>query len=114
MCCCGHNIHVHFYTKPLIHITIASFMLNCLKLLLLLTSIHCCDGNGVSNAVTECFEDFYLDNSSGVCRPECGQWDQYSPATRRAVYGINITFVLLTIVICVVTFVWSIFRHRVM
>ena len=62
----------------------------------------------------KCSRDFFLDNSSGLCRPECGEWDQYSPATRRAVYGVNITFILVTIIVCVVTFVWSIFRHKIM
>ena len=62
----------------------------------------------------ECSDDFYLDNSSGLCRPECGEWDQYSPSTHHAVVGINITFVLITILICVATFVWSIVRHKIM
>ena len=66
------------------------------------------------DVVTECSQDFFLDNSSGLCRPECGEWDQYSPATRRAVYGVNITFALLTIIVCVVAIVWSIFRHKIM
>ena len=66
------------------------------------------------DVVTECSQDFFLDNSSGLCRPECGEWDQYSPATRRAVYGVNITFALLTIIVCMVAIVWSIFRHKIM
>ena len=65
-------------------------------------------------AVTKCSRDFFLDNSSGLCRPECGEWDQYSPATRRAVYGVTITFALVTVTVCVVTIVWSVFRHKIM
>ena len=63
---------------------------------------------------TECSDDFYLDNSSGLCRPECGEWDQYTSSSHDRVVGINITFVLLTILICVATLVWSIVRHKIM
>jgi hypothetical protein len=70
---------------------------------------------GVSADVDrDCSDDFYLDNSSGLCRPECGEWDQYSPSTHDSVVGINVTFALLTILICVATFVWSIVRHNIM
>ena len=62
----------------------------------------------------ECSDDFYLDNSSGLCRPECGEWDQYRPSTGRAIVGFNITFVMLTYLICVTTFVWSIIRRKIM
>ena len=62
----------------------------------------------------ECSDDFFLDNSSGLCRPECGEWEQYTPSTRSAVVGINITFVFITILICVATFVWSVVRHKIM
>ncbi|CAI8040984.1 hypothetical protein GBAR_LOCUS22774 [Geodia barretti] len=70
--------------------------------------------NNTGREAPKCSRDFFLDNSSGLCRPECGEWDQYSPATRRAVYGVNITFILVTIIVCVVTFVWSIFRRKIM
>ena len=52
-------------------------------------------------------QDFYLDNSTGLCRPECGKWDQYSPSTRAVVYGVNITFASLIIVVSVATLVLS-------
>ena len=62
----------------------------------------------------ECSKDFYLDNSSGLCRPECGEWDQYTSSTRNRVVGINTTFIIITILICVAIFVWSPFRHKIM
>jgi len=70
-------------------------------------------GSSLSTMIT-CSQDFYLDNSTGLCRPECGKWDQYSPSTRAAVYGVNITFASLVIVVSVATLVLSGFRRKLM
>ena len=66
------------------------------------------------SGIFKCSEDFYLDSISGYCRPECGEWDQYSELTRGAVYGTNISLVTFTIVVCVITLALSVHKRKTM
>ena len=63
---------------------------------------------------TTCSEDFYLDNDTGLCRPECGKWIQYPRARKRAVYGVDSSFTALAVLIDSVTLVVSCIRYKMM
>ena len=97
-CLCFWNIAFLCSTSTFIHFHFTSI-------------IH--SGSSLSKMIT-CSQDFYLDNSTGLCRPECGKWDQYSPSTRAAVYGVNITFASLIIAVSMATLVLSGIRHKLM
>ena len=43
-------------------------------------------------AIANCSEGFYLD---GVCRPECGEWQQFSDA---AIIGVDFVFLFSIVV----------------
>ncbi len=55
---------------------------------------------GITNGsiVSECSPDFYLDESSGLCRPECGEWSQISGHTEAWFHPLIFTMRSLQIV----------------
>ena len=43
----------------------------------------------------ECSKDFYLDAESGLCRPECGEWEEFPHST---VLAIDVVIILQAVV----------------
>ena len=107
-------LQVLYYAVALVGDTFLSMLMHILHGTYSLTNLNYYSVHNYYKYPVDCTAGFYVERSSGLCRPECGEWDQYSTATRRTVYGINITFVLLTILICVTTIIWSIFRRKIM
>lgn len=40
--------------------------------------------------VIECSDDFYFDNSTQVCKPECGVWTHFTPRKEKVMIGLRI------------------------
>lgn len=46
--------------------------------------------NSGEETVTECSDDFFFDNSSQVCKPECGVWTPFSPRKQKVLVGLRL------------------------
>ena len=59
-----------------------------------LSGLNESDVNGSESSgeetVIECSDDFYFDNSSQVCKPECGVWTHFTPRKERVMVGLRI------------------------
>ncbi len=64
--------------------------------------------------VTECSPDFYLDDSSGLCRPECGEFFQLSDQTAAWLHPLIIVTLIIQILGGVLLLVVSCINYKQM
>ena len=48
------------------------------------------ESSGEYMSTTICSDDFYFDNSSQLCKPECGVWTHLTPSKGRVVLGLRL------------------------
>ena len=78
-------------------------------------SVHSINCVGETTTVQlNCSSDFFLDKGTGLCRPDCGEWNQYSLWRERAVYGVDSSFTALAVLIDTITLVVSCVRYKIM
>ena len=61
-----------------------------------------------------CSANFFFENASDLCRPECGEWSQYKQTAEIAIYSINITIAVAIIAVAIATLVLSYIRRKTM
>ncbi len=64
--------------------------------------------------ITECSQDFYLDDSSGLCRPECGEFFQFSDQTAAWLHPLIIVALVIHILGGVLLLVVSCINYKQM
>ena len=59
-----------------------------------------------------CSDQFYFDETTQLCKPECGVWSQHSDSTAEAI-GISYAFIdTLSITICMVVLLVSFYQRK--
>lgn len=48
------------------------------------------ESSGKELNTTVCRDDFYYDNSSQLCKPQCGVWTHFTPSKGRVVLGLRL------------------------
>ena len=64
---------------------------------------------GVMTVISNCSEGFYLD---GMCRPECGVWQQYPDAAITGVDAVFIFSIVVYLTSAAVVIVLSLIRYK--
>jgi len=62
--------------------------------------------------VIECSDDFYFDNSSQVCKPECGVWTPFTPRKENVLVGLRIFASSLGLISSVLVLVFSCAQYK--
>ena len=70
-------------------------------------SVH--DRNGSSTNAIICNEGFYLD---GICRPECGEWEEFSHSTVLAFDTVVVLQAVAYLIGAVVVLILSCIRYK--
>ena len=65
--------------------------------------------NGTNSTIV-CSEDFFL--SSGVCKPQCGQWDEFPHSTVVATDAVMIVSASIGFIVANILLVLSCIRYR--
>ena len=61
-----------------------------------------------------CSKDFYLDETSGLCEAECGEWSQLSDATAAWFHPFITVVLLFQMVVVVVVVILSCINYKTM
>lgn len=69
--------------------------------------------NGTYHNIT-CSEQFFLEESSELCKPECGVWTQHSPKRATGIHYSLIATVVLGILLCLAVLLLSLFQRKTM
>ena len=59
-----------------------------------------------------CSDQFYFDESSEMCKPECGVWTQHSQTFSSALHFSIMVGEILSILMCASILVLSFFQHK--
>ena len=82
----------------------------------ILSGLNESDASGFENSgeetVIECSDDFYFDNSSQVCKPECGVWTPFTPKKENVLVGLRIFASSLGLISSILVLVFSCAQYK--
>ena len=73
-----------------------------------------CHAAMLLSSIVNCSENFYFDDTSGICVPECGTWVYATQSMDKILTIIHIVGTLAGISITCVIITASLFRHKKM